>query len=250
MLINPGAYNHVPIWVGGFKNLSRKRAAKFGDGYMPLGDADFFADNLENLLQYLEMYGRDPNEFKTMGRVALGKTPTNQWVDNFLEWQRLGVSHIVLTTTVDEKNEAEKNPDPWHHRHLIFEFMSATNWLRKPNDTFSSIFSKWSRVEAPEEITKKITGKEKDQINYLYSLELKPNIKPKHVIMYLESKGFTKFHIEGTANFPQHSEKPYHFIEGMKNKKDQKVAILQENSDEQKFILVYSSEIEMGLGKL
>ncbi len=51
----------VPVWIGGSSDRARKRAARLGDGWMPLFvDPDRYRDDLDQLAKEVAEAGRDP----------------------------------------------------------------------------------------------------------------------------------------------------------------------------------------------
>jgi probable F420-dependent oxidoreductase len=55
----------LPIWIGGRKDAAMKRAARFGDGWMPyMYSVDRMADSVQKVRQMAEDFGRDPDEIK------------------------------------------------------------------------------------------------------------------------------------------------------------------------------------------
>lgn len=126
MAINPKPEKKIPIWVGGWSKKSIERAANLADGWMPLDKPEKYASSKKYLFEQLKENGRDPKEFKIMGRVTLGAKPMDQCVKDYLQWVSLGVSHIVLSTT------GTKNPNVSFHEHLIVEFWQHTEDFRHP----------------------------------------------------------------------------------------------------------------------
>ncbi len=74
---NPKPTPHPPIWIGGNSHLSRRRVARYGDGWSPfpaprvlattaktrpLESLDDFRPMLDELWQFMEEAGRDPAE--------------------------------------------------------------------------------------------------------------------------------------------------------------------------------------------
>jgi len=126
MALNPIPKHDIPIWVGGLSDAALERAAKYADGWMPLENAQTIIKNIPLLIQYLEIYERNLEEFKIMGRVPLGMQPLSKCVEDFLKLKEAGITHVALTTT-------GKQLDDWSdHRTLIIEFLKATEEFRRP----------------------------------------------------------------------------------------------------------------------
>ncbi|MCC6710955.1 MAG: TIGR03619 family F420-dependent LLM class oxidoreductase [Candidatus Pacebacteria bacterium] len=242
MAINPGSTDRVPIWIGGQSEAARKRAALIGDGWMPLGDVDQFSDQIGLLHEFLLAEGKDPNRFKTMGRIALGKTASNQWVDTFLQWQQAGATHVVLSTTGDE-NEYDphgEKTDPYYHLRMINKFLKITGWLRTPAGSFSSLFA--------EQNTYQFLNLPKDYENFM-NLQLDKDLKIEHVFQFLLSRGFTETHIN---NFKVTSKNGEQILvsqpKGLIGQNGEKVIVMNQENHLNKTFLFYDSRVELGFG--
>ena len=100
--INPRpASGRVPIWYGGHAEATFRRAARYGDGFMPLayppGDEALAAfDKLRGLLRE---NGRDPNGFGLEVWVSPGKGSADDWRKEIAFWKNAGVTHATIHTT-------------------------------------------------------------------------------------------------------------------------------------------------------
>lgn len=255
VLINPASNYPLNIAVGGFKKPAIVRAAQYGSAWEMLGEVIHLAEQQQFLYEQLERFGRKKEEFRIVGRVALGKTPKDQWIDNFLEWQALGATHVAITTTVDEKDEDAKNDDPDHHTSLRNKFTASLEWLRYPEARMGRLFGEndYNGTKVPDEVAQKFGIQKQTEQNEINSLVVKEAIQPKHILMYFESQNFHRFNIEGTVKIPRQSEKTLNCIYGLRNDDGQIVVIMEEISDDTqkpKTILAYSSSFEMGLKQL
>ena len=108
---------HPPIWVGGHTKAALRRAARFGDGWHPVGanpavplaPAELRA-LLDELFRMTEAEGRDPHALTISykapiydaARTAAGSErrpfsgSTNQVVEDIATFERLGVSELVF----------------------------------------------------------------------------------------------------------------------------------------------------------
>jgi len=132
--------DEIPIWIGGSSDASRRRAAKSGDGWMPLFvAADEMSSRIKLLRNEAEDFGRDPAQIvssmvlfvstaqgagaancKTKGLEWMGSlygisaakferhlvsgTPS-QCAGTFREYFDAGVQHLVLFITDDQPLE-------------------------------------------------------------------------------------------------------------------------------------------------
>jgi probable F420-dependent oxidoreductase len=100
--INPRpASGRVPLWFGGHHEQTLKRIAKWGDGWMmlayPMGDqavAEF-----DRLRRMVAAEGRDPASIGLEVWVSTGTGGPKEWRDEFLFWQRAGVTHVTVAST-------------------------------------------------------------------------------------------------------------------------------------------------------
>jgi probable F420-dependent oxidoreductase len=105
--INPRpASGRVPIWYGGHAEATFRRAARYGDGFMPLaypmGDAALAAfDKLRGLLRE---NGRDPATFGLEVWVSPGTGDEDDWRKEIAFWKNAGVTHATVHTTYASPN--------------------------------------------------------------------------------------------------------------------------------------------------
>lgn len=99
--INPRpASGRVPIWYGGHAEATFRRAAKYGDGFMPLaypaGDAALAA--FDKLRALTREAGRDPAAMGIEVWVSLTGSE-DDWRREFQFWKQAGVTHVAAHTT-------------------------------------------------------------------------------------------------------------------------------------------------------
>ena len=91
----------VPIWFGGDAEASFRRAAKYGDGFIPLnyppGDAALAA--FEKLRKLTREAGRDPSEIGLEVWVSPGVGTAEDWRREIAFWKNAGVTHVTAHTT-------------------------------------------------------------------------------------------------------------------------------------------------------
>jgi probable F420-dependent oxidoreductase len=100
--INPRpASGRVPIWFGGHAEATFRRAAKYGDGFMPLifppGDAALAA--FEKLRALTREVGRDPAQMGLEVWVSPGVGNEDDWRKEISFWKAAGVTHVTAHTT-------------------------------------------------------------------------------------------------------------------------------------------------------
>ena len=100
--INPRPKSgRVPIWFGGHAEATFRRAAKYGDGFMPLaypaGDEALKAfDKLRGLIRAA---GRDPASVGLEVWVSPGIGGPDDWRREVGFWKKAGVTHATVHTT-------------------------------------------------------------------------------------------------------------------------------------------------------
>jgi probable F420-dependent oxidoreductase len=100
--INPlPARRTIPIWFGGHEDVTLRRIAKCGDGWMmlahPMGEkaeAEF-----AKLHRYAREAGRDPGEIGLEVWVSTADGGPAEWRREFAYWKSVGVTHITLNST-------------------------------------------------------------------------------------------------------------------------------------------------------
>jgi len=91
----------IPLWFGGHEDVTLRRIAKWGDGWImlahpsgPVADAEF-----AKLRGYVAAEGRDANAIGLEVWVSTGEGGPQDWRRQFLDWQASGVTHITLNST-------------------------------------------------------------------------------------------------------------------------------------------------------
>ena len=91
----------VPIWYGGHAEATFRRAAKYGDGFMPLaypaGDAALAA--FDKLRRLTREAGRDPAEMGLEVWASPGAGNEDDWRREIAFWKQAGVTHVTAHTT-------------------------------------------------------------------------------------------------------------------------------------------------------
>jgi len=90
----------IPIWFGGGVEPVLQRAAKYGQGWIPLGQPDEQTEGqLERLRNYLRAEGRDPAAFGIEAWVRSGIGEPDQWRTAAERWAALGATHVTFYTS-------------------------------------------------------------------------------------------------------------------------------------------------------
>jgi probable F420-dependent oxidoreductase len=90
----------IPIWFGGGAEPVLRRAAKYGQGWIPLGNPDErLQSQLARLHGYLHAEGRDPGKFGIEGWIRSSIGGPEQWRAAAEQWGALGASHVTFYTS-------------------------------------------------------------------------------------------------------------------------------------------------------
>jgi probable F420-dependent oxidoreductase len=84
----------IPIYLGvGMRDDLLRRAARLGDGWIPLGDP---VDALPRLWRFVEEEGKDPSTFVVSGRLMAGRGEAKVWVAHVRRLVAAGINDIEL----------------------------------------------------------------------------------------------------------------------------------------------------------
>jgi probable F420-dependent oxidoreductase len=101
----------IPIWFGGTSDAVVRRAARLGDGWMPIMAPDAQAEQkLGALRDELKSFGRDPAKFGIEAWLRINSADPQAWAAAADGWRRLGADMVMLyptyrITTVDDHIE-------------------------------------------------------------------------------------------------------------------------------------------------
>jgi alkanesulfonate monooxygenase SsuD/methylene tetrahydromethanopterin reductase-like flavin-dependent oxidoreductase (luciferase family) len=86
----------IPIWFGGSSDAVVKRAARIGDGWMPIMSPEVAEPKLAMLREHMKSFGRDPAKFGLEGWLRMDEPDTKQWRKAAEGWKRLGAEMVML----------------------------------------------------------------------------------------------------------------------------------------------------------
>jgi probable F420-dependent oxidoreductase len=87
----------IPIWFGGVSDAVVMRAARLGDGWMPIAAPDEKAEQKLALLgQELKKHGRDRARFGIEGWLRMHDADTQRWAAAADGWRKLGADMVML----------------------------------------------------------------------------------------------------------------------------------------------------------
>ena len=96
-LLPPPVQRPIPIWFGGSSDAVIKRAARLGDGWMPIMAPDEQAEaKLAALRGHLKAFGRDPSTFGLEGWLRMDVADPQLWAAAAQGWKRLGAQMVML----------------------------------------------------------------------------------------------------------------------------------------------------------
>ncbi len=90
----------IPIWFGGSSDAVIERAARLGDGWMPIIAPDQEAEaKLAALRNHLRSFGRDPAAFGLEAWLRMKEPDPQLWSPAAEGWRRLGAEVVMLYPT-------------------------------------------------------------------------------------------------------------------------------------------------------
>lgn len=92
----------IPIWFGGSSDAVIRRAARLGDGWMPIMTPDATGEaKLAKLRAHLKEFGRDPATFGLEAWIRAPSFDPDAWAADVAAWRRLGATVAMLYPTYD-----------------------------------------------------------------------------------------------------------------------------------------------------
>ena len=90
----------IPVWFGGGADPVLRRAARLGQGWIPLGNpGSKTGAMLEALRGYLAEEGRDPADFGIEAWIRYGDGDPDGWRATADKWLSLGATHLTFYTS-------------------------------------------------------------------------------------------------------------------------------------------------------
>jgi alkanesulfonate monooxygenase SsuD/methylene tetrahydromethanopterin reductase-like flavin-dependent oxidoreductase (luciferase family) len=86
----------IPIWFGGSSDAVVKRAARIGDGWMPILSPEAAEPKLAALREHMKTFGRDPAKFGLEGWLRMDEADPKLWFAAAQGWKRLGAQIVML----------------------------------------------------------------------------------------------------------------------------------------------------------
>jgi len=96
-IVPPPVQRPIPIWFGGSSDTVVIRAARLGDGWMPIIAPDEKAEQkLVLLREEMKKHGRDPARFGIEGWLRMHEPDPQRWAAAADGWRKLGADMVML----------------------------------------------------------------------------------------------------------------------------------------------------------
>jgi len=96
-IVPPPVQRPIPIWFGGSSDAAVTRAARLGDGWMPIMAPDAQAEQKVALLrEQVKSFGRDPATFGLEAWLRMHDPDPQAWAAAADGWRRLGAHMVML----------------------------------------------------------------------------------------------------------------------------------------------------------
>jgi probable F420-dependent oxidoreductase len=96
-IVPPPVQRPIPIWFGGSSDAVVKRAARLGDGWMPIIAPDAEAEQKLALLnEEIGRHGRDRKQFGLEAWLRMNEADPEAWGTAARGWRRLGADFVML----------------------------------------------------------------------------------------------------------------------------------------------------------
>ena len=97
--INPRPSKQIPIWFGGGAPALLDRAARLGDGWMPLGGpSDNSKAAIETMKKAREAAGQSWDSFGIQAQAMYAGGTPERWAKHADKWRDLGATHMAIRT--------------------------------------------------------------------------------------------------------------------------------------------------------
>ena len=89
----------IPLWFGGGADAVLQRVGRLGDGWFPLvGANEKCRGMIDAIHAHARAANRDPKTIGIEGRVSLGQSSPETWINEIQAWKNLGATHLTFNT--------------------------------------------------------------------------------------------------------------------------------------------------------
>jgi alkanesulfonate monooxygenase SsuD/methylene tetrahydromethanopterin reductase-like flavin-dependent oxidoreductase (luciferase family) len=94
----------IPVWIGGFSEAARRRAARIGDGWFPLVDAEHAAETIGSFREDIKAAGRDPAKVQFENLIfccqyfSTDRRPLEDVAADIAVWEKEGADSVCIDT--------------------------------------------------------------------------------------------------------------------------------------------------------
>lgn len=88
----------IPIWLGGTSDVTLRRIARMGDGWLTQARPEGAKEAVEKLHACVRAAGRDPSSVGIEARVSIGNGTPEDWARAVETWREAGATHLAVNT--------------------------------------------------------------------------------------------------------------------------------------------------------
>jgi probable F420-dependent oxidoreductase len=92
----------LEVWIGGGGAAARRRAARFGQGWHPLGPLEIFAPSVSKMIEALDAVGRARADLVIAPRVEIADLPDAAAVE---AWTKAGADQLIVNVGTSDQDE-------------------------------------------------------------------------------------------------------------------------------------------------
>jgi probable F420-dependent oxidoreductase len=110
----------IPIWIGGYADVTMDRVGRLGDGWFPgTQPGPQLQQSLEKIAASATAAGRDPQNIGIEGRITLRPDAEDEWVAQTEGWRQAGATHLSVNTMGQGRSPEEHIQTVRRYREVV-----------------------------------------------------------------------------------------------------------------------------------